>query len=172
MLGLKAQLFALRGRYEESLLIVDSVLKRDPERSDALATRAYALLKLGRPQEALAAVNELLERGFEEELSLAAAVHYQLAQFGPAAQMARRAITNLDSDMLRNPRSGAVALTLVAAEARLGRLSRAKVALADFNATVPGVTTIAAIRKWMHPGADLAGYEPLFEGLRLAGVAD
>ena len=35
-----------------------------------------------------------------------------------------------------------------------------------------GVTTIAAIRKWMHPGAELAGYEPLFEGLRLAGVPD
>lgn len=29
-----------------------------------------------------------------------------------------------------------------------------------------------AIKKWMHPAADLAGYEPLFEGLRLAGVSD
>jgi hypothetical protein len=86
--------------------------------------------------------------------------------------MARKAITNLDSDSLRNSRSGAVALTLVAAEARLGRLSRAKAALADFNAAVPGVTTIAAIRKWIHPGAELAGYEPLFDGLRLAGVPD
>jgi hypothetical protein len=35
---------------------------------------------------------------------------------------------------------------------------------------VPEVTTLSAIRKWMHPGADLAGYEPLFEGLKLAGV--
>jgi hypothetical protein len=117
-------------------------------------------------------VNDLLEWGLEEMLSLAAAVHYQLAQFELAAQMARKAITNLDSDSLGNPRSGAVALTLVAAEARLGRLSRAKVALADFNAAVPDVRTISAIRKWMHPGADLAGYEPLFEGLRLAGVPD
>jgi hypothetical protein len=54
----------------------------------------------------------------------------------------------------------------------MGRLSRAKVALADFNAAMPGITTIAAIRKWMHPGAELAGYEPLFDGLRLAGVPD
>jgi tetratricopeptide (TPR) repeat protein len=172
MLGLKAELFALRARYEESLLVADSILKRDPDDSGALATKAYDLLKLGRPQEALTAVNELLERGPEEPLSLAAAVHYQLAHFEPAAQMARKAITNLDSDSLGNPRLGAVGLTLVAAEARLGRLARAKAALADFNAAVPGVQTIPAIKKWMHPGADLAGYEPLFEGLRLAGVPD
>jgi hypothetical protein len=86
--------------------------------------------------------------------------------------MARKAITELDKDSPGNPRLGAVVLTLVAAEARMGRLSRAKVALADFNAAMPGITTIAAIRKWMHPGAELAGYEPLFDGLRLAGVPD
>jgi adenylate cyclase len=172
MLGLKAELFALRARYEESLLIADSVLKRDPDHSGALAIKAYDLLKLGRPQEALTAVNELLERGSREPLSLAAAVHYQLAHFELAAQMAREAITKLDKVSLGNPRLGAVALTLVAAEARLSQLPRAKVALADFKAAVPGVTTISAIRKWMHPGAELAGYEPLFEGLRLAGVPD
>jgi adenylate cyclase len=172
MLNLKAELFALRARYEESLLLADSILKRDPDDSEALATRAYDLSKLGRPQEALPAVNELLERGVEGTLPLAAAIHYQLAHFEPAAQMAREAITNLDSDSLGNSRLGAVALTLVAAEARLGNLSRAKAALADFNAAVPGVRTISAIKKWMHPGADLAGYEPLYEGLRLAGVPD
>jgi hypothetical protein len=129
-------------------------------------------LKLGRAREALPAVNELLERGVEGVLPLAAAIHYQLAHFEPAAQMAREAITNLDSDSLGNSRLGAVALTLAAAEARLGDLSRAKAALADFNAAVPDVRTVSAIRKWMHPGADLAGYEPLYEGLRLAGVPD
>ena len=87
-------------------------------------------------------------------------------------RMARKAITELDKDSLSNPRLGAVALTLVAAEARLGHLPRAKVALSDFNAAVPGVTTISAIRKWMHPGAELAGYEPLFDGLQQAGVPD
>jgi len=172
MQGLKAELFALRTRYEESLLIADSILKRDPEDSEALKTRAYDLLKLGRPQEALTTVNEYLERGGEEILALAAAVHYQLAHFELAAQMARKALTDSDSDSLSNPRLGAVALTLVAAEARLGNLSRAKVALADFNAAVPGVRTLSTIGKWMHPAAELAGYEPLFEGLRLAGVPD
>jgi adenylate cyclase len=33
MLNMKAQLFALRAKYEESLLIADSILKRDPESS-------------------------------------------------------------------------------------------------------------------------------------------
>jgi tetratricopeptide (TPR) repeat protein len=171
MLGLKAQLFQLRGRYEESLLVADAMLKRDPESVNVAGIRAYDLLKLGRPQEALTALNEYIERG-GEDLALAAAVHYQLAQFEPSTRMARKAITELDKDALSNSRLGAVTLTLVAAEARLGHLSRAKSALADFNAAVPGVTTIAAIRKWMHPGAELAGYEPLFEGLRIAGVPD
>lgn len=118
------------------------------------------------------AVNGLSERALDRSLPLAAAVNYQLAQFELAAQMARKAITQLDSEGLRNWNSGAVGLTLVAAEARLGQLPRAKMALADFNAAVPGVTTIAAIKKWMHPGAELAGCEPLCERLRLAGVPD
>ena len=86
--------------------------------------------------------------------------------------MAQSAVTRLDREHLSNPRQGAVALTLIAAEARLGHAARTKAALADFNAAAPGIRTISAIRKWMHPAADLAGYEPLFEGLRLAGVPD
>ena len=73
---------------------------------------------------------------------------------------------------LSNNRLGAVSLTLVAAEGRLGRLPRAKAALADFKAAVPDVDTVSAMKQWMHPAADLAGYEPLFAGLRLAGVVD
>ena len=171
MLALKSNVLALRGRYEESLVIVDSMLKRDPEDTEALAIKAYALLKLGRPQEALTSLNEVFERG-DENYGLAAAVHYELAHYELSAQMAQKAIAQMDREDLSNPRYGGIGLTLVAAEARLGRLSRAKAALADFNAAVPGVLTIAAMKKWLHPAADLAGYEPLFEGLRLAGVSD
>jgi hypothetical protein len=63
-------------------------------------------------------------------------------------------------------------LTLAAAHARLGDLIRAKAAITDFKASVPGVETIAKIKKWIQPGADLSGYEPLYEGLRLAGLTD
>jgi tetratricopeptide (TPR) repeat protein len=173
MLGLKAELFALRGRYEESLLIADSMLKLNPESVEALSNKAYNLLKLGRPQEALAVVNDASTAN-EEGLgdAFGSAVHYALGHYELAAQMAKKAITQMSREELGNSRSGAVGLTLVAGEARLGRLSRAKAALADFNAAVPDVRTISAIRKWMHPGAELAGYEPLFDGLRQAGVPD
>jgi tetratricopeptide (TPR) repeat protein len=173
MLSLKSELLALRGRYDESMLVADSMLKQNPDNVEALVNKAYALLKLGRPQEALPIVTEVVEgMGREEVAGLKAAIHYELAQYDLAARMAQMAVTQLDRESLGNPRIGAVGLTLVAAEARLGQLARAKVALADFNAAVPEVKTIAAIKKWMHPGANLAGYEPLYDGLRLAGVPD
>jgi len=45
-------------------------------------------------------------------------------------------------------------------------------ARADLDATVPNTRTIAAIKKWMYTTADLAGFEQLFDGIRLAGVKD
>jgi hypothetical protein len=86
--------------------------------------------------------------------------------------MAQKAKSQMRSEEASNRRLGAVSLTLVAAEARLGQIARAKAALADFNAAAPGVHTIAAMKKWMHPAADLADHEPLFDGLRLAGVGE
>ena len=103
---------------------------------------------------------------------MAAAVRYELAQYELAAQMARKATTQMNREQLSNPRAGAVGLTLVAAEGKLGHLPRAKLALADFNVAVPDVQTISAMKRWIHPSSDLAGYEPLFDGLRLAGVSD
>jgi class 3 adenylate cyclase/tetratricopeptide (TPR) repeat protein len=175
MLNLKSELFALRGRYEESLLITESVLKRNPDDIEALSDKAYALLKLGRPQDALIATNAMQEAGGSltaDVAGLAASVQYTLGQYDAAARMARTAVTQLTAEESRNRRLGPVALTLVAAEARLGHIPQAKAALADFNAAVPDVRSVSAIKAWMHPGADLAGYEPLFEGLRLAGMAD
>ena len=101
-----------------------------------------------------------------------AAIHYELGQYEQAAQSAQKAKAEMRREELSNPRFGAVGLTLIAAEGRLGREPRAKAALADFNAAVPGVDTISSMKKWIHPAADLAGYEPLYEGLRMAGVAD
>jgi tetratricopeptide (TPR) repeat protein len=174
MLTLKAKLYALQGKTEESLSIVESALRNNPGYADAFAVKAYDLLKLGKPQEALTALNDILERRDwqGQELALAAAVHYELDLYERAAQLAQKAQTQMKRDELGNPRLGAVGLTLVAAEGKLGRLPRAKAALAEFNAAVPGVDTISAMKKWMHPAADLAGYEPLFDGLRRAGVGD
>ena len=52
------------------------------------------------------------------------------------------------------------------------RIAAEPAALADFKTSVPGVATITQIKKWIQPGADLSGYEPVYDGLRLAGVAD
>jgi adenylate cyclase len=171
---LKSRVYALHGRFEESLVIADSVLKKDPTWNEALEVRAYDLLKLGRPAEAIDALNQIRDRrdwGWREE-ALAASIHYVLAQDELAVQMAQQARTRMTREQLSNPRLGAVSLTLVAAEGRLRRPARAKAALADFKAAVPGVDTISGMKQWMHPSADLADHEPLFAGLRLAGVGD
>jgi adenylate cyclase len=171
---MKSRIYALHGRFEESLLIADSVLRKDPTWTEAFEVTAYDLLKLGRPAEALDALNQISDRRDWEwrEASLAAAIHYVLAQDALAVHTAQQARIQMTREQLSNPKLGAVNLTLVAAEGRLGRASRAKAALADFNAAVPGVDTISAIKHWMHPRADLADHEPLFAGLRLAGVSD
>ena len=171
---LKSRVYALHGRFEESLVIADSVLKKHPAWNEALEVRAYDLLKLGRPTEALDALKQIHDRrdwGWREG-TLAASIYYVLNQDELAVQMAQQAKTRMNREELSNPRLGAVGLTLVAAEGRLRRPSRAKAALADFKASVPDVDTISAMKQWMHPAADLAGYEPLFAGLRLAGVGD
>ncbi|MBS0326322.1 MAG: tetratricopeptide repeat protein [Proteobacteria bacterium] len=175
MLNLKSELFALHGRYEESLLVTESVLKRNPDNTEAQWDEAYALLKLGRPKDASAVIDKVLASGAPtgaDVAALAAAVDFTLGRYDDAARMARSAVTGLSHDDLRNSRLGAVGLTLVAAEARLGHAAQARAALADFEAAVPGVQSIAAIKAWMHPAADLAGFQPLFDGLRLAGIHD
>lgn len=171
----KADLFMLRGRYEESLLISESVLQRDPEDPYALWSKAEALLRLGRASEALPIVDGLTARyptRHHAIRALAAAVHYTIGDYPAAASLAQNAATQLSDEQLRSPVAGPVRLTLAAAEARLGHMDRARAALADFDAAVPHTQTIAAIKKWMYVTADLSGSEQLFEGLRLAGVKD
>jgi tetratricopeptide (TPR) repeat protein len=174
MLVDKAEVFQLRGRYEDSLVVLDQILQRDPNSSDALATKAVSLLRLGRAKEALGITQGLMARYPTEWSSLgalAADSQYTLGDYAAAAQLAGNAIPRMSAEELRSPING-TQLTLAAAEARLGRMDAAKAALADFNAVVPNVTTIAQMKQWLHPTADLYGFEPLFEGLRLAGVKD
>ena len=145
MLTLKSQLYELHGKFEESLLIVDSVLKRDPEHTEALGLKAYDLLKLGRPQEALSAVDEVLVAGIGGSncVGSGGSLRARTVRAGGAdgtkghdadgprrveqSQMGRR---RPDVGRLGGP---------------LGGTSRAKAALAEFNAAVPGVQTISAI---------------------------
>jgi tetratricopeptide (TPR) repeat protein len=174
MLVDKAEIFQLRGRYEDSLVVLDQVLQRDPDSSDALATKAVSLLRLGRAREALSITQGLMARyptRWAGLTALGADIQYALGDYAAAVQLGRNALPRMSAEDLRSPVYG-TQLTLAAAEARLGQLDTAKATLADFYAAVPKVTTITQIKQWLHPTADLYGFEPLFEGLRLAGVKD
>ena len=171
----KASLFQLRDRYDESLIIVDSLLQQDPDNFDALWIKTADLLHLGRAAEALPIADALLVRmpnRYQFLKDLGAAAHYSVGDYATAARLAQSAAAQMSEAALRSPLSGPVRLTLAAAEAHLGHLDRAHLALSDFAASVPNVTTIAAIKKWMYPTANLAGSALLFDGLRLAGVKD
>jgi class 3 adenylate cyclase/tetratricopeptide (TPR) repeat protein len=172
-LQMKAELLAVRGRNEEQLSVAEAMLRREPESFEGRATKAYALLKLGRPGDALPIVEQLLSASDSLLLlDFAVAVHYALGQDDLAVRDAQRATARMSREHFSNPVLGAVLLALAAAEARRGQRARADKAMAEFRTAVPGVETIAAIKSWMRPWAPLAGYEPFYAGLRLAGVRE
>jgi TolB-like protein len=175
MLTEKAGLDQLRGRFEESLVIADTILGREPENSSAIWLKAKGLLRLGRLKEAQALADQLEARypnSWAGAAALSADIYYSLGDYAHAAQLAGNATAKMSQLSLHNPVMGSIRLTQIAAEARIGNMSRAKTAFADFTSVMPEVTTISAIRKWIHPSADLANYEPLYEGLRMAGVSE
>lgn len=170
----KAELYQLRGRYEESVVIADAVLSRDPDDSDAMLDKAFGLLRLGKARDGMALVDTVHARYPDrvDAMSLAAHLHYATGDYAGAAALARDAATLMRPALRANRISGTVLLTRVASEARLGHEVNAKAALADFSAAVQGKTTLTAIRQWVHPNAPLAAYEPWYEGLKLAGITD
>jgi tetratricopeptide (TPR) repeat protein len=175
MIGEKVSLYDLRGKHEEALLLTDSLLQKDPDDPWSLWSKALELLKLHRAPEALPIIDALVARDpnrYSSLEGLASAIHYAVGDYAAAAQLARTSTARMREDQLRSPVSGTVRLTLAAAEAQLGHRDRALAALADFDASVPNVKTIAAMKKWVWPTAALAGYEPLYDGLRKAGVPE
>jgi tetratricopeptide (TPR) repeat protein len=174
MLGQKASLYQLRLRWEESLAITDVMLARAPTNLNAIALKATALLRLRQLKEAQELAEGLLVRNPTDwtVLSMVANVYFAQADYARAAQLAQRAAAQMSKSDLRDRVSGCIQLTRIAAEARLGHTERAKTALDDFNTNLPDVKSIADIKKWLHPSADLADFEPLYEGLRLAGISN
>jgi hypothetical protein len=101
-----------------------------------------------------------------------AAVDYATEDYGSAVKHAQGATANMTEEESKNATTGADRLTLAAAEARLGNMEQARASLEELRAAVPEATTIGKIRRWLYPTADLYGFEPLFDGLRLAGLSD
>jgi TolB-like protein len=174
MLIEKASLYQLRLRWEESVVIADTILEREPTDANALGIKAAGLLRLGRLKEAQTIVDGLLSRYPTNwsVLALAGDISFAQGDYDRAAQLSQKAVAQMTEPDLRDRVSGSIRLTQIASEARLGHGDRARAALADFKATLPNVSNIAAIKKWLHPSADLADSEPLYDGLRLAGVSN
>jgi tetratricopeptide (TPR) repeat protein len=171
----KATIYRLRGRYDDELIVLDKVLSAEPRNYDAMEDKARALLKLGRPKEAAMVAAPVYERhpnDWSGITALIAAIDFVQADYAGAVKLAQKSATQMSQAQLRNPEFGAVRLTLIAAAAHLHDSSAAAAGISDLQGSVPTLTTLSSIRKWIHPHADLYGYEPLFDGLRLAGLHD
>jgi TolB-like protein len=174
MLGQKAGVYQLRLRWEESLAITDAMLARAPTNGFAIGLKATALLHLRQLKDAQTLAEGLLARNPSDWVnqSTVADVYFAQGDYARAAQLAQKAAAQMSETDLRDRVSGCIQLTRIASEARLGHNDRAKIALGDFMTTLPDVKTITAIKKWLHPSADLADFEPLYDGLRLAGISN
>lgn len=173
--GLRLKVLMLQGRYAEALALSDFTLRPGAEDTEILHYRIVALIRLGRAKEAQPSIKVLEAHNVhnQPELSaLFAAVDYVTEDYGAAVKHAQAATANMTEEESKNATTGAVRLTLAAAEARLGNMEQARVSLEEFRAAVPEATTIGKIRQWLYPTADLYGFEPLFDGLRLAGLSD
>jgi tetratricopeptide (TPR) repeat protein len=169
----KAGILQLRGRYDEALVVTNSVLQRHPDHSGAIATQVINLVHLERAREAIPLADELASRfpdKWEELTSLAADAHYAVGDYAAASTLAANAAARSDETSLKSPIFGTVRLTLAAAEAQIGHADRAKHALEDFYAAAPSVHSITALRKWIYPTDPLATFEPFYAGLKLAGM--
>jgi len=171
----KAGILQLRGRYDEALVITNSVLKRHPDSSGALATQALSLIRLDRAPEAVPIMDGLAARfpdKWEDITALAADAHFAVGDYTAAASLAANAAARMSETDLKSPVGGEIRLTLAAAEAHLGHHDRAERALEDFYAAVPAVHSIGAVRKWIYPMDALANFPPFYAGLKLAGMSD
>lgn len=175
MLVLKLALYEAGNRYEDALVAVDRLLVNAPDDADYLSDKARVLLKLGRPRDALVLVDAAQRESngnLRRQRALAAAIHFALGTDEQAVQLARSAGVDYGKSQIARPRIGGFLLTQAAAEARLGRIDRARDVLATFREAVPEATTLTAIRRWVDPRWELAGYQPLYDALRLAGVPE
>jgi tetratricopeptide (TPR) repeat protein len=171
----KAGIMQLRGRYDEALVITNSILQRHPDNAGALATQALNLIRLDRAREAVPITDGLAARfpdKWEDMTAIAADAHYAIGDYTAAASLAANAAARMSETDLKSPIGGEIRLTLAAAEAQIGHADRAKRALEDFYAMVPAVRSISAVRKWIYPTDPLTDFQPFYAGLKLAGMPE
>lgn len=169
----KAGLFGLQGKHEDALVLIDRLLQKSADDPDLLSAKSYYLFKLGRMEEALKL--SLAARRQEPSASVdgfIATLQYSLGNYVEASTLARKAAAQMSKSQLAHPATGGVRLVQAAAEADLGHADKAKAALVDFDAAVPNMRSVSAIRKWLGVHSDLAGNEAFFADLRRAGLRE
>ncbi len=171
LLELRGWLLLKRGRNQDALLITDQVLARTPDDGEMLRQRVIALFKLGQIEQAVATVPAMLEANdVWWTQANAATVHYAAGDDAASILSARKALVQMSTNERADPMYGVVALVLVAAEVRAGRLDRAQAALKDFHVAVPEAQTISKMKAWRPPHAMLPDTPAFWDALRRAGV--
>jgi hypothetical protein len=88
------------------------------------------------------------------------AIDFELADYAAAERLAQKAITEMSKAQLSNSNAGTVRLTLIAAAAHLRDDRAKKTALSDLAISVPELTSLSAIRKWMNPQSNCTVTNP------------
>lgn len=166
-----------RVRYEqlrlaEALRLGDRALELNPGNAVAMGFRGYTLLKLGRPQDALAQVEKAMRMSprdpFLASLLMAAGVaHLQLTQDGAA-------VDTLVLAAKTAPEHPSVRLMLAGALGAAGRIDESRTEMAHFQRMRPGYTLSRFRATDLPPDASVAREQRqrLYEGLRRAGMPE
>jgi tetratricopeptide (TPR) repeat protein len=171
VLGLRFWHHVRHSRFQEALLVNDTLFATDPEDADVLQGRVIALGSLGEVGQALVLVPKMLKSADDESSqSIAAAVYFASGDDAQAALLARKALVHMTRNQRADSGTGYAALVLVAAESRAGRLDPARKALSEFQQTVPKVKTIAQIKAWLRPYWVPPGGDAFWQALRNAGA--
>jgi TolB-like protein len=168
---LRAHVLLKHRRYEEALTVIEEQMRLDPSAVEALGLRTYVLMRLGRTDAMLASLARLQQANRSDLFGATiAAARFAAGDDAAAADHARRALVKLNQAQRGDAAYGAVALTLVAAEARRGRAEAAAAALRDLQALVPSLRTLSDARAWLLPNSIVPDDAAFFDALRRAGL--
>jgi tetratricopeptide (TPR) repeat protein len=171
VLGLRFWHHLRHSRFQDALLVNDTLFATDPEDADVLQGRVIALSSLGEVGQALVLVPKMLKAADDESSqSIAAAVYFASGDDAQAALLARKALVHMTRNQRADSGPGSAALVLVAAESRAGRLDQARKAFSEFQQAVPNVKTVAQIKTWLRPYWVPPGGDVFWQALRNAGA--
>jgi rhodanese-related sulfurtransferase/Tfp pilus assembly protein PilF len=170
-----AQILRLEGKIDESLGEIDKAIVLEPNNADSYVTKAQVLIYTGEFEEAEQSARLAMRMNPHYEPSylkaLGRALFYQ-GRYEEAAKMQERVIKGL-------PERGHPYLYAAATYGHLGRLEDAKAAVARYNeiSAKTGYTqlTVQEASLWYEDTFNFKDKnipEPLFEGLRKAGVPE